>query len=214
MASLIEIRDKISINTGVEGSEFFPPLRLNDIINNSAIWLGSKLVSLGVKRYETQVNITSLLTNSDFGGIEVKTVEVNESNFPGILLTQNPLRFIEVRDNSSRKGIAIEISSSGFDDLCKNEFTKPSINNSFFCLESGKIFIAPATIVQATAHYNRKIIYAVNNTAQIDLPDYLIPFLVKKCVAEIKGILGNQLQQGESDEEIISAIRQIMKGNG
>lgn len=214
MASLIEIRDKISINTGVEGSEFFPPLRLNDIINNSTIWLGTELVSFGVKRFETQANITSLLNNSDFGGTEVKSVELNEINFPGILLTQNPLRFIEVRDNYSRKGIASEITSSLFDDLCKNEFTKPSINNSSFCIESGKVFIAPGTIVQATAHYNRKIIFAVNNTDQIDLPDYLTPFLVKKCVAEIRGILGNQLQHGESDDEIILAIRQIIKGNG
>jgi hypothetical protein len=193
-ASLLELRDQIIIDCGIEGNPKFPNPRLNRMINLAQRNVQTELNGLGMKKWENTDALT--LGSSTFGGVSVLKSAALGTDCPNILESPSSIIFIEC-SGGGVYGVAQEVDKDRFLEQIQNTFMVSTLKQPVFMRLANFIWLAPSTISAATAYYYKGIsdLTADGNTTEI--PTEFEEFIIKKVKLEIDAILG-KIQEKES----------------
>lgn len=223
--TLKEMYSQVVADAGILGSRHFPYQRVVKIINDAQKVVQTELNGLGFKYAEKGENLT--LDNANYNG-----VEVSRSSIPSLLESPNSLLYISTEttvsesilvaedgeiivteddeeitiSESSYFGIARAVEPIEFSEIISNGYLKPTAIEPRFMRLANYIYIYPR-INTAYLYYYQSVPDLVEEADVSIIPTNFISFIIKKAVAEIKGILGDL----NSKQQNISQIKVDLK---
>lgn len=183
--TLKEIRDQVKIDADVLSDVNFRDARLNHIINQAQRYVQTELNGLGMKKWETHTDFTTL-TADTFAGVNVKTYAVPTD----MLESPRSIIQIEIDDTGGGSGLAKEISQSDFYDTCNNTFQAPTITQAIYARMDNKIYFAPSTIQEGVIHYYKVIAELSSDATESDIPTEFTEYVVRRAVSQVEKIQG------------------------
>jgi len=212
MATLLQLRDQIIIDTGILGNPDFSVARLNRMINLAQRYVQSQLHALGMKKWEKMYPLT--LSSSNFSGNSVKVASVT-TNLPDMLESPKSIIFIATSDaTSTYYGNAFEVSVKEFKEQLGNSYLAPTLVKPIFTRLAGFIYLSPDTITDASALYYRVVTDLSTDASSTEIPSEFEEFIIKKVSLEIDSILGKiqekQVAEQQLDKEIITSYQNFL----
>ena len=206
MATLKELRDQCIIDSGVAGQPLFPTTRLDRMINLGQRYVQTSLNGLGMKKWESSDELT--LVAGTFGGISLKKSNL-ATDCPGMLESPNSIIFIETVGSpfdAYTVSIAYEVDPKSFNEQLNNTYLVPTLTKPVFIRLANYIWIAPSTIMVATAYYYKGVADLTSDSAVTEIPLEFENFIIKKVVLDIDDILGKlqdkELAQRQLEKDI------------
>lgn len=210
MATLKNFIDQIVIDNGLSGNVNFPASRITRMVNLAQRYVQMQLNGLGMKKWENSLAITTglgqKLSDGQFAGQAVKVFDIS-ATIPSMAESPKAIKFIEVSDTTVTPnvfGLAFEIGENNFLENVTNSFMTPTVKNSKFMRLSGRVFIAPNSITNATIHYYKTVQDLVNDNDISEVPQEFDSQILKSVQIELDAILGKL-----NDKQ--SAINQLDK---
>lgn len=211
MATLKELRDQVIIDAGIEGQPKFPIPRLNRMINIAQRYVQTNLNGLGMKKWETSSGL--ILLPRSFAGQSVLISELS-SNCPNMLESPNSIIFIETTSDPGQNGLAYPVSVDKFLEQLKNTYLAPTYSNPVFMRLANRIYLAPISILEATAYYYKAVADLTADSSQTEIPIEFEEFIIKKTVLDINDILGKieskELAQRQIEKEMFNVYEKFL----
>ena len=184
--TLKQLRDKIIIDAGIEGSADFPIARLNEMINIGQRFVQTELNGLGLKKWESSASLT--LADGTFGGTNVST-----SALPtGLAEGPKSIKYINTLSAASggTNGVAMEVDDTTFIRRAGNTYRTPTNAEPIFIRVGSAINIAPRMTASgsptATIYYHKIVTDLSLDNDATEIPNEFIDYVIKKVVAEIE----------------------------
>jgi hypothetical protein len=216
-ATLLELRDQLIIDTGVQGNPQFPTGRLNRLLNLAQRYIQTELNGLGMKKWETAQDISGGLTGATFSGVSVKTVDIGSTYFLHMLESPDSILFLDcsgVEEEVQYNGIAYAVDVSRFQEQVSNTYLAPTLKKPVFTRLANKVWIAPSIVTSATAYYYKAITDMTSDVSTTEIPIEFEGFLLKKAVLEVEQILGKldekELKMRQLEKDIASAYQKFL----
>lgn len=176
-SKLVEIRDQIIIDAGIEGNTKFPIPRLNRMITLAERYVQTELASLGFKKWEKVLTVTIsggvadglVITGQKFnsatdnvGTISIPFTDGAITYLDDLLESPSSILFIDckyVLVAASSYGLAKEVDKDGFKSKLINSFYVPTKSEPIFMRLNNKIWIAPLTDAASSYVLNQVDVY-------------------------------------------------------
>ena len=197
-ATLLQLRDLVKLDAGIEGMPKWADLRITKEINLAQRYVQTELNGLGMAKWESSISIGTPSAGT-YSGVNIKTVAV--TTLTNMLESPNSIMQIETTSVST-DGIAREVDKQEFEELISNTYTAPTLEEPIFMRLSGNIYISPSTVTGGTAHYYKGVTDLSSDSDTTEIPVEFEEFIVKKAVLEID-VANDKLQ----DKEL--ALRQL-----
>lgn len=208
--TLKEIRDQIIIDAMIAGHPMYPPLRLNNMINQAQRYVQTELNGLGMKNWETYATLSNIATGTWLTSNDISTAPI--SDMANLCEGPKSIRFIQTLSGSTR-GYAVEKSAKEFDEFLRNSYLAPTIQFPIFSRESNYVQIAPA-VTSAVAYYYKVVADLSDDSDVTEIPDEFIEQVIKKVVAEIDNNEGRlqdkELQLKQIKQDVNDAFQKYM----
>ena len=190
-ATLLQLKDQISIDAGILGNQNFPNARLTRIINIAQRYVQTQLGGLGYHKWITSQAITAGLANGAFASAttNAKKCPIDSTYYVGLLEFPKSIKFIEVNDGTNY-GVAYEVDEDEFLFHVKNTYLAPSVKEGKFVRLAGYVWLIPSTITAATGYYHKTTTDLSGDTDTTQIPLEFEEHLIKRAVAEIDSING------------------------
>lgn len=203
-ATLLQIRDQIIIDAGIEGNPKFPSLRLNRLVNLAQRRVQTQLNGLGMRKWESSDSLT--LSAGTFNNVNIKTAPLS-TDCPNMLESPNSIIFIECTGVSS-SGLAYEIDKDRFAEQLANTYLAPVEKQPIFMRLAQKIYIAPATVATATAYYYKAVTDLSADADATEIPLEFEEFIIKNVIIEIDYVLGKIADKNSAQNQLSNEIAQ------
>jgi hypothetical protein len=158
-AKLIELRDQLIIDAGIEGDPKFPAPRLNRMIALAEKYVQTQLIPLGLKKWEKVLTVTTSggvadgLTDAAFNSatnnvstISMPFTDTLISYLNDVLESPASILFIDCKYKlltDSSYGLAYEVDKDRFKEVLSNTYFAPTKKQPIFMRLNNKIWIAP-----------------------------------------------------------------------
>ena len=210
-ATLLQLRDQLIIDAGVEGNPKFPIPRLNRLINLAQRYVQTELNGLGMKKFETTDSLT--LVASTFAGYSVKKSALIGTDCPNMLETPSSISFVDCSDGVTY-GIAYEVDKDKFLETAKNSLLAPTLKEPVFIRLANYLWLLPSTITTATAYYYKGITDLSSDSTETEIPAEFEEYIIKKAKLEIDTILEKiqekELASVDLQKDLMSAYQSFL----
>jgi hypothetical protein len=179
--TLKEIRDQIILDSNIAGNDMYPPLRLNNMINQAQRFVQTELNGLGMKKWETS-KVTSVTQGAFHAQDDSVTFLLSE--LTGMLESPKPIKTIQVYDGTTL-GYADEATVEEFAEITRNTYLTPTIKDAKFTRLNNMVWVSPSSITDMTAFYYDKVAELSDDTDVSEIPDEFIKQVVDAVNAKI-----------------------------
>lgn len=160
-AKLVELRDQLVIDAGVEGDPKFPIPRLNRMIALAERYVQTELNALGFKKWEKSLTVTKIGSGSGVEGfadsyfnsatknVAVATIPFTHSAvsyLKDILESPSSILFVSCDFYSAPThayGLAYEVDKDRFKESLMNTYLAPTKKSPIFMRLGNKLWVAP-----------------------------------------------------------------------
>jgi hypothetical protein len=230
--TLKEMYSQVVADAGVLGNRSFPYQRIVKIINDAQKIVQTELNGLGFKYAEKGESLN--LDNSNYNGVQVSRSPIpsvlespdsilyisTEATTPGSILIAEDDEIIITEDDeevtiteSSKFGISRAVEPIEFSEIIGNGYLIPTVVEPRFMRLANYIYIYPR-VNNAYIYYYQSVPDLVEESDVSIIPSNFVSFIIKKAVADIKGILGdlNAKQQSmmQSKVELSDAYKNFI----
>lgn len=191
-ATLLQLRDQLILDAGIEGNPKFPTPRLNRLINLAQRYVQTELNGLGMKKWEKKATIGTM-TAAAFASASnnVKTASLPTD----MLETPSSILFLEITGATST-GLAYEVDKDRFLEQLNNTYLAPTEKQPIFMRLANLMYIAPSTSASGSVHYYKAIPDLSADGDSTEIPVEFEEFIIKKARMEVDLVLG-KLQEKE-----------------
>ena len=205
-ATLLQIRDQITLDAGVSGNPLFPTARLNRMINLAQRYVQTNLNGLGMKKWEASDALSITYAATGFAGNAVMKSNLS-TDCPNMLESPNSIIFIETTTDTQDYGLAYEVDVKSFQEQILNTYLTPTGKKPAFMRLANFVYLAPSTIVSATAYYYKAVTDLSSDSATTEIPIEFEDFIIKKVVLDIDDILGKLQDKELANQQLEKDIR-------
>lgn len=203
-ATLLQLKDQIIIDSGIEGNPKFPSLRLTRLINLAQRKVQTQLNGLGMRKWENSDSLT--LSPGTFNIVGIKTSSLS-TDFPNMIESPNSIIFIECT-GVSNSGLAYEVDKDRFAEQLANTYLAPTEKQPIFMRLAQKVYIAPSTITSATAYYYKNITDLSADSDITEMPAEFEEYIVKNVIIDIEYILGKLADKSGAQNQLANEVSQ------
>lgn len=209
-ATLLQLRDQLIIDAGVEGDPKFPIPRLNRLLNLAQRYVQTELNGLGSKKFEVSAAL-SLSTSSFVGASNVKRAAIPTN----LLESPSSILFIDCNDGSTNYGIAYEVDKDRFLEQISNTYLVSTVKQPIFMRLANYIWLFPLGITSATVYYYKAITDLSSDGDATEIPSEFEEYILKKAKLEVDSILGKvqekEMASMEIQKDLASAYQKFLE---
>uniref|UniRef100_A0A6H1ZQ75 Uncharacterized protein n=1 Tax=viral metagenome TaxID=1070528 RepID=A0A6H1ZQ75_9ZZZZ len=213
--TLKQARDQLAGDAGVKGHKDFPAALLNRYLNIAQKYVQKTLNGLGMKKWEQAYDCTANLAAGKYNGVSVKIVtmaQIKTGSTYDVSIMPNGIRNIEVGDGvslaaSTNFGITTPADEKNFHKILADSYLSPVITEPRHLWQDNQIVLAPSTITAAKVHFYRVVADLSSDSAEFEVPDEFISFVIKNAEISVKNKLGILADKDEAIAELDKAIK-------